>query len=421
MVRALTDDRLRNRRASAKEVSPRNSKSPALASTDKERLPILCVIGSDGCLVRDNRAIESWEMGAAEGAGPIEGLPHQACPHTDCEVKPFTRSAFSEIRQGRPARARIDVPCLKHELEFRIAPLDLKQANDSGVALVTVEDLTHRRSTEKRLRAAAESLSNELQKRNAQLERLNAALKSEVERHQSTEAALRRSESELHILSAQMFRAQETERKRIASELHDGIGASLGVIRQGLDNALLASRRQDCASVESALEALTPQIKRTVNDLRRVAMDLRPSTLDDIGVLATLSWFTREFAEAHAGISVEKRFDINERDVPANLKTAIFRISQEAFNNISKHARAARIDLVLSHDGDKIQLKVQDNGVGFDPDRSSARTDRGGGMGLGSMRERIEMSGGIFRIHSAPGRGTRLVATWQIAPAKQGH
>jgi signal transduction histidine kinase len=278
--------------------------------------------------------------------------------------------------------------------------------------LVTVDDLTRRRTTEDQLRTAAESLSNEVEQRNAQLEQINTALQFEIQGHRRTEAALRSSEAELHLLSAQLFSAQEKERKRIASELHDGIGASLGVIRLGLDQALLISREHDCAPVESALEAITPQIKRIANDLRRVAMELRPSTLDDIGILATLSWFTRDFAGAHPGIAIERRIDLNENEVPLTLKTAIFRVTQEAFNNISKHARATRIDLALSRDGDTIQLEVQDNGAGFDPARLAVHRVSGSGMGLGSMRERIEMSGGRFHIESAAGHGTRLVATW---------
>jgi len=418
MDRTNTNDRSRHRRDSATQSVVRKFNNARKRSGGDGSIPVMCVIGAEGCLVRDNRAVESWEMGAAESAGPIEGLPHQVCPYTECQVKSFTRHAYSEVKRGRSAEAKISVPCLKHVLDFRVTPLELKQARTSGVALVQIEDLTERRTTEDQLRSKAETLSGELEQRNAQLERLNAALQYEIQEHQRTEAALRNSESESHLLSAQLFSAQEMERKRIASELHDGIGASLGVIRQGLDRALLISREHDCALVESALEAITPQLKRTVNDLRRVAMDLRPSTLDDIGILATLSWFMREFGEANPKVAIEKRIDIKESDVPVALKTVIFRVAQEAFNNIAKHARATRIGLALNRDGGTIELAVRDNGIGFDPARLAAHRDTASGMGLGSMRERVEMSAGRFRIDTTPGQGAQLVATWLHGSAK---
>ena len=141
-------------------------------------------------------------------------------------------------------------------------------------------------------------------------------------------------------------------------------------------------------------------------------MDLRPSLLDDIGILATLSWFTREFGEANPDIAVEKCIDLDEGDVPVNLKTTVFRVTQEAFSNIAKHARATRIDLALRRLDGAIELAVRNNGTGFDTASLAAHRDFGSGMGLGSMRERTAMSGGKFRIDSASGRGTCLVATW---------
>jgi signal transduction histidine kinase len=137
-------------------------------------------------------------------------------------------------------------------------------------------------------------------------------------------------------------------------------------------------------------------------------MDLRPSILDDLGILATIGWFTREFQKVYSQISVEKEIRIEEKDVPDPLKTAIFRVIQEAMNNISKHSKATLIQLSLGKKEDKIELVIEDNGMGFDLETSTR------GLGLTSMRERTELSGGAFVIESTTGKGTTIRASWPL-------
>jgi signal transduction histidine kinase len=124
-------------------------------------------------------------------------------------------------------------------------------------------------------------------------------------------------------------------------------------------------------------------------------------------------WHLREFALTHPKVEVVQQLTAAESEVPRGLRTPIFRILQEATNNVAKHSRASRILVGLETDGGKLSLWVQDDGVGFDP-KAAPREAGNGGIGMGSMRERAELSGGTFSVSSAPGAGTRVSAEWPL-------
>ena len=161
------------------------------------------------------------------------------------------------------------------------------------------------------------------------------------------------------------------------------------------------------------LHSVIPVLRQTVEETRRICMALRPSTLDDLGLIATLRWFAREFHKAYPHIEIDLDVGLEETEIPDLLKTSIFRIVQESVNNAAKHARADRIEVVLAWHLGEMVLTVKDTGVGFDPgvrpERSSA-----GGLGLESMKERAELHDGVLRIDSAPGRGTAVIARWPL-------
>jgi signal transduction histidine kinase len=143
-------------------------------------------------------------------------------------------------------------------------------------------------------------------------------------------------------------------------------------------------------------------------------MDLRPSILDDLGILATISWSCREFQKTYSDIYIERQIDIQENEVPDSTKTVIYRIIQEALNNISKHSKAYLVSLSLKKREGAIELTIQDNGRGFDLREAFSRDNSRRGMGLGSMSERSELSGGFFEIESIRGKGTTIRVTWKV-------
>jgi signal transduction histidine kinase len=228
------------------------------------------------------------------------------------------------------------------------------------------------------------------------------------------EDALRESGKELRILSNQLLSKEEKERKRFARELHDGIGQALTAIKFSVENSLRELRKTPNHPELSPLEAVIPLTQKTIEEVRTIVQDLRPAILDDLGIIATITWFCREFQKVYVNIEVKKDIDILEQDIPSPLKTVIYRILQEALNNVAKHSRARKIQLGLKKKDSRIELTVHDNGRGFDFGKVIALKASRRGFGLASMRERAELSGGRFEIDSSAGRGTTIHVRWEV-------
>lgn len=219
---------------------------------------------------------------------------------------------------------------------------------------------------------------------------------------------LRESENRLHYLSSQLLTAQENERKRIARELHDSIGQSLAATKFILEKKL-SQLDNGIAPPGVTLEDVIPMIQNTIEESRRISMDLWPSVLDDLGILSAISWFCRQFGSVYSAIAIEKQLDIKEHEIPTSLKVVIYRVLQETLNNVAKHSRADRVYISLWKQDGKIELTIEDNGIGFDPETSRK------GLGLVSMKERVEFSGGKLAIESDLNLGTTIRATWPIS------
>jgi PAS domain S-box-containing protein len=226
------------------------------------------------------------------------------------------------------------------------------------------------------------------------------------------EEALRASQRELRRFAAQHLTIQEAERRRIAADLHDGLGQSLSLLKLGIQEAL---RQMGTGVPQKAVESvkqLIPKVAEALDELRRVSMDLRPSSLDDLGILATLSWFVREFEGANVNTRIEKHISVSEKDVPEPLKIVIFRILQEAVNNAVKHAEAGCIRVSLDKGEGVLAFSIEDDGKGFDAGALAGRGDARRGLGMQSMRERAELSGGTYAVTSTAGQGTKVCVVW---------
>jgi PAS domain S-box-containing protein len=233
-----------------------------------------------------------------------------------------------------------------------------------------------------------------------------------VTERKRAEETLRESEKRLRFLSSQLITLQEQERKRIATELHDSLAALLNGIKYKVEVALQQRAKNKLKAAEKQLESVIPMIQESVEEVRRIQTGLRPITLDSLGLLATIRSFCRKFQTTHPSISIQQQIDIEEGEVPASLKIVIYRISQEALNNIGKHSRADFVHLSLRKREGKIELLIQDNGRGFDVNESLSMESSERGLGLISMRERAELSGGSFAIQSNVGKGTSIRASW---------
>jgi signal transduction histidine kinase len=216
-----------------------------------------------------------------------------------------------------------------------------------------------------------------------------------------TEVVLREKTAHLHMLSRRILETQETERRRVARELHDELGQALTAIKINLQ---LGERYQKYSP-----EQLNAENLRIVDDalqqVRRLALALRPSMLDDLGLLPALRWIAEQTAD-RTGLSVQFRAATPEVRLAPEIETACFRIVQEALTNIVRYAQAQRVEIDLCRIGDALVLSVQDDGCGFDVVAMRGRALAGGSLGVLGMQERAELIGGQLDIESTPGYGS---------------
>jgi len=271
------------------------------------------------------------------------------------------------------------------------------------------------KQSEENLHRANQALEERVEARTRELEKKNEELQMEILGREKVEESLRESEKRLRFLSSQLITAQENERKRIVRELHDGLGQVLTAIKFKLGHAVRKTKEDGRKVDAESMESLLPMIQQGIDEARRIGMDLRPSMLDDLGVLATIGWFCREFQRVYSNITLRKELEFKEHDVPDLLKTVLYRVLQEALNNIAKHSQADLVSIRLTKIGDRMELLIEDNGRGFDPKEVLARDSSSRGFGLSSMRERTELSGGWFQLESSEGRGTAIRASWSLS------
>jgi signal transduction histidine kinase len=194
--------------------------------------------------------------------------------------------------------------------------------------------------------------------------------------------------------------AQEVERRRLARELHDETGQALTSILLGL---AAVERSESAEAAHAAAAALRELVVETLQNVRRLAVELRPSALDDFGLepaLRRLGQTVREGGELD--VQVEAR--LGGQRLPADVETALYRIVQEALTNVVKHADARHVSIVLTRKQASVLVMIEDDGRGFDPERPSVA-----GLGLQGMRERVELLDGSFQVEAAPRTGTTLI------------
>jgi signal transduction histidine kinase len=214
----------------------------------------------------------------------------------------------------------------------------------------------------------------------------------------------------LQILSKQILDVQEAERRALALELHDQIGQTLTAIKISLQSA---RRLEDISLIGENLDNCIDSVNLTLQEVRDLALNLRPSMLDDLGLEAALRWLVDRQAQS-AGLIAEYNFEMgNSRPAP-EIETACFRVAQEAITNVLRHAEATRISISLMQDEQFLTLVVRDNGKGFDVPLAMDAVVSGKSLGLLGMFERTEIAGGSLEIDSKVGEGTTYCAKFPI-------
>lgn len=223
------------------------------------------------------------------------------------------------------------------------------------------------------------------------------------------ERELHEKREQLQALSRRLLEAQEAERRAIARELHDDFGQVLSAVRLQLQTV---KRRHTCNCEEHLAESVA-LVDQAIERVRSLALELRPSILDDLGLVSALRWLLKRQAE-RAGF--ESAFEVRALHgrLPSAVETCCFRVAQEALTNIARHAKTSHVKVELREDAAEIEIVVRDDGRGFDVRAASERAARGESLGLLSMRERVSLAGGRMELESTPGRGTTLRARFPI-------
>ncbi|HEV8261622.1 MAG TPA: PAS domain-containing protein [Burkholderiales bacterium] len=218
--------------------------------------------------------------------------------------------------------------------------------------------------------------------------------------------ALRQLAEELQALSRRLVELRESERRELARELHDRVGQSLTAlnINLGILKGLVSSH--DSAEAGSRLADSAALVKSTVRAIENVVSDLRPPMLEDFGLMAALQCYAKEFS-LRTGLAVSVGGKEPSARIPADIEIALYRIVQEALNNVAKHARATTVAIALRRSGSEYEMSVTDDGVGFRTAGLGVQSSRPG-LGMVTMRERAQAVGGCFEVMALPGNGTRL-------------
>ncbi len=284
---------------------------------------------------------------------------------------------------------------------------------------ITPVEKTHCTALEANLQLR--QVNRSLRQRSASLAASNRQLKREIVRRESLEASLKTShqhygslleqsqqmQGQLRLLSRQLLSAQEEERKRISRELHDVIAQSLTSI-----NVRLAALKEDATlnarGLARSIAGTQRLVERSVDIVHRFARELRPTVLDDLGLIPALHTFLKSFKE-QSGIRVSFSACADVEQLTGDKRTVLFRVAQEALTNVGRHAQASRAEVDIRQVNGSVCMTIKDNGKGF-PETSVRPASQRKRLGLLGMRERLDMVGGQFTVTSAPGKGTTVLA-----------
>ncbi|HUK81383.1 MAG TPA: ATP-binding protein [Verrucomicrobiae bacterium] len=295
----------------------------------------------------------------------------------------------------------------------------VRRAGSFFAEVITPIEKTHRTAREANLRL--NEMIGKLHRRSADLKVSNRQLKQEVAQRKSAEESLRNSErhyselleqshhlqEQLRHLSRQLLLAQEEERKKISRELHDEIAQTL----TGINVRLAALRTEATVNTKGLQEKISSTqriVEKSVEIVHRFARELRPTLLDDLGLIPALHSFVKTFSKqtrVHVRLTVYAAVE----QLDSVQRTVLYRVAQEALTNVARHAHASQVNVNIQKLPRAVCLTIKDNGKSFQVDRVM-HAKKNKRLGLLGMRERVEMVGGSLRVESAPGRGTSIRA-----------
>jgi two-component system sensor histidine kinase UhpB len=384
------------------------------ASSDELKSRLAAIVdSSDDAIVSKTLEgiITSWNRGAERlfGYTAAEAVGQHIFLIIPEDRKAEEIDVLARLRQGEKIDHFETIRRAKDGRQVNIS-LTVSPVRNAGGTIIgaskVARDITGRIQAEEALRRAHDELEERVRARTAELSSANESLRAET-------AERERVEQERIQLLTRLVLAQEDERRRIARDLHDQLGQQLTALRLTLEMLKAQSAGQTDLRVQvETLEALAHQLDE---DVAFRVWELRPTVLEELGLQAALTNYARHWSK-HFGIRVQLHTgQSTDGQLSAEGETVMYRLAQEALNNVAKHARAEHVDVVLERASDHVSLIIEDNGVGFDA--SNAET-AGEGLGLIGMRERAALVGADLQIESTPGGGTTVILRAPVvAPA----
>jgi signal transduction histidine kinase len=324
------------------------------------------------------------------GVGIHERL-HPGCQDKDCALRRSLLHALGALPTVGTLEWELQDTLSGRTLRLCVKPTFAATSGDAALMILTVSDITEGRKLTGLLRETNRELAGLL-------------TQESVER----EVQVARLDRKLRLLSAELIMAQEAERRRIADDLHDSLGQCLSMAKLTLETAM---ERSADHPVRADVARGFSQVQAAIAEVRSIVRNLRPSMLEEFGLAATLELLCNEFGLSRPGLQMEHRIEGVPGKLPMLVCVSVVRILQEALNNASKHSGAARVAVTVEFSARRVLLRVQDNGAGF----ALRQTSRRRGLGLSTMRERAERTGGSCKVTSVPGTGTTVLASWSRA------
>ncbi len=295
----------------------------------------------------------------------------------------------------------------------------IRRAGTFFAEAITPIEQTHRAARE--ANGQLVELNQALHQRSVDLTASNRRLQQEILQRKSAEESLRKSEQhysrlleqsrhmqgQLRLLSRQLLSAQEEERKMISRELHDQIAQTLTGINIRLAS-LKAESTVNTKDLQNKISSTQRLVEKSVDIVHQFARELRPTVLDDLGLIPALHSFMKSFT-TRTGVRTSLTAFTGLEKLNTAKRTVLFRVAQEALTNVARHAQASRVEVSIQKLRDRICMKIKDDGKSFDVERV-LHLKGNGRLGLLGMRERLEMVGGSFAVESAPGKGTTIRA-----------